>query len=78
MKEAAKNIIGHGGEGRSPSDMFHGDAYAEDDQSGSELLPKLVKEARKAEIEYFRSMGGLRRSPHPEVLGRHRRRPLSL
>ena len=28
-----------------------------DDVSGAELDPKIVKEARKIEIEYFRKMG---------------------
>ena len=53
----AMKITGGIRSGRSPSEMLHEDEYAEDDQSGSELLPELVKIAMKSEIEYFRSMG---------------------
>ena len=56
MAEAASRISGQEEFVKSPSEMLHEDEYAEDDQSGSELVPELVKEARKSEIDYFRSM----------------------
>ena len=56
MAEAARKVTGQEELGRSPSEMLHEDEYAEDDQSGGELIPELVKEARKSEIDYFRSM----------------------
>ena len=57
MTAAATKITGDVGLGRSPPEMLHEDENAEDDQSGGELLPELVKVARKVEIEYFRSRG---------------------
>ena len=57
MTATAMKITSDIGSGRSPSEMLHEDDYAEDDQSGGDLLPELVKVARKSEIEYFRSMG---------------------
>ena len=57
MTAAAVKITGNVGSGRSPSEMLHEDEYADEDQSAGELLPELVKVARKAEIEYFRSIG---------------------
>ena len=35
MTAAAMKITGHAGSGRSPSEMFHEDEYAEDDPSGA-------------------------------------------
>ena len=57
MRAAAMKITGDVGSGRSPSEMLHEDEYAEDDQSGGEVPPELVKVVRKAEIEYSMSMG---------------------
>ena len=56
MAEAARKITGQEELGRNPSEMIHEDEYAEDDQSRGELIPELVKDARKAEIDYVRSM----------------------
>ena len=50
MTAAAIKITGDVGSGRNPSEMPHEDEYTEDDQSGGEVLPELVKVARKAEI----------------------------
>ena len=56
MAEAARKITGQEELGRSPSEMLHEDKCAVDDQSVGELVPELVREARKAEINDFRSM----------------------
>ena len=50
MAAAARRATGQEESGRSPSEILHEDDYAMDDQSGGELDPKLVREARKSEI----------------------------
>jgi hypothetical protein len=47
MTATAMKITGKLKSGQSPADVLHEDEYAEDDQSGGELLPELVKIARK-------------------------------
>ncbi len=68
-KRQAMKITGKIKAGEGPADMLHEDEYAEDDQSGGELLPELVKVARKSEIEYFRSMGVYDKVPIKECWG---------
>ena len=50
--EAVKKITGKSG----PAAELHEEELAFDDQSGAALELALVREARQAEIEYFRSM----------------------
>ena len=65
MTKAAAKITGQKS-GQSPSESLHEDEYAEDDQSGGELVPELVRAARKSEIDYFRSMGVYDKVPEKE------------
>ena len=53
---------------RGPAEDLHEDIeeYATDDQSGAPLDPRLLREARKAEIEYFKSMNVYAKVPISE------------
>ena len=52
MSDAVENITGKSG----PAEELHEEDFAVDDQSGGELIPKLVREARQSEIAYFKDM----------------------
>ena len=47
MSSAVQKLTGKGG----AADELHEDEYAVDDQSGGSLDPKMVRQARKSEIE---------------------------
>ena len=51
---------------KGPAEALHEDELAYDDQSGAELDPSLVREARQSEIEYFRSMNVYHKVPIEE------------
>ena len=52
MDEAVTKLTGKVGH----VEMLHEDEIAMDDQSGGELDPQLVRQARRSEIEYFKDM----------------------
>ena len=57
MTAVAMKITGVISPGRNAADVPHEDECAVDDQSGGQLKLELAKAARRAEIDYFRSMG---------------------
>ena len=63
----------------SPSEALHEEAVvAFDDVSGEELQPELVKQARKDEITYFRSMGVYDKVPMTECRERTGKAPIAV